>query len=148
LAPLFYRHTTPDTSTTVAFPLVWDYKRGHDRTTVVFPFTAHWTRADHRSTWVFPSIYYRKGLTPAGADDGTHHLVVFPFYEHEVKRPGDALWEILAGLVGQERVGQHHFMKLFFIRFETKKPTAAQTAWFGARPTQQQAARGLDPTVW
>jgi len=148
LAPLFYRHTTPDSGTTVAFPFVWDFKRGQDRTTVVFPFTAHWTRADHRSTWVFPSIYYRKGLTPTGAADGTSHLVVFPFYEHEVKRPGDSLWELLAGLVGQERIGQHHFMKLFFIRFETKKPAAAQTAWFGARPAVQQARKGLDPTIW
>jgi len=149
VAPLFYRHTTPETSTTVAFPLVWDFKRGQDRTTVVFPFTAHWTRSDHRSTWVFPNIYYRKGLTPTGSDDGTYRLLIPPLFETAVKRPGDSMWAVLGGLFGKEKVGQRHFMQVLFMTFETKRPTAVQTSWFGARPQRVQAtAKSLDTTVW
>jgi hypothetical protein len=149
VAPLFYRHTTPDTSTTVAFPLVWDFKRGQDRTTVVFPLTAHWTRSDHRSTWVFPNFYYRTGLTPTGSDDGTYRLLIPPLFETAVKRPGDSMWAVLGGLFGKEKIGQRHFMQVLFMTFETKRPTAVQTSWFGARPVRQQAAaKGLDTTVW
>ena len=66
-AALFYRHTTPTDSTTVGFPLLWDFKHGADRTTVVFPFYAHWRRPDHVGDLGLPEL-----LPPRGAARRRH----------------------------------------------------------------------------
>jgi hypothetical protein len=150
VAPLFYRHSTPTTSTTVAFPFVWDFKRGAERTTIVFPFYASWHRADHDSTYIFPTIYRRTGLNADGTPDGTWHHVYAPFYASAVKRPGDFMWEILGGLVGHENVGRNRYLKLFFMRFEQEPAPRAQTAWYSqpTRTPRRERTRGLSLNTW
>jgi hypothetical protein len=150
LAPLFYRHSTPTDSTTVGFPLVWDFKRGPDhRTTLVLPFYAHWRRASYASTYIFPTYYYTEGRGPSGPD-GTYRRLIAPFFESAVKRPGDYMWEVLGGLFGTERIGRNHYLKLFFMTFETQAPAHVQTSWYtAARPASRKAPpRGLDTRVW
>jgi hypothetical protein len=146
VAPLFYRHSTPTDSTTVAFPLVWDFKHPDSRTTLVLPFVAHWRRPGYASTWVFPSYYYREGLAADGTPDGTYRRFVLPFYDSGVKRPGDFMWEILGGLVGQERIGHHRYLRLFYMTFETGPAPRAQTAWYSQplRPSRRAVSRGLN----
>jgi hypothetical protein len=99
------------------------------------------------ASYVFPNIYYRKGL---GAEAGTSHLFVFPFWESEVKRQGDYMWETLLGLVGWERIGRNRFLKLLFIPFELEAAPAAKTAWYGKPPARarERMARGLDIKSW
>ncbi|HSZ83172.1 MAG TPA: hypothetical protein VLA14_12865 [Polyangia bacterium] len=150
LAPLFFSHSTPEGSTTVAFPLYWHFESGGDQTTVLVPLYAHWRRPDHASTWVFPTIYHRTGLTAAGAPDGTWHWVVAPFYNVAVKRPGDFMWEILGGLVGHERIGRNRYLKVFFMRFEQEPAPRAQTAWYSQplRTPRRETTRGLSMNTW
>ena len=147
VAPLFYRRSTPTDSTTVLFPLVWDFKRGTDRrTTVVFPVYAHWRRPSYEGTWVFPTYYHRQGLRPDGSPDGTYRRLILPLFDTEVKRPGDFMWEVLGGLVGHERIGQHRFLRLLWLlEFESGPAPRAQTAWYSkpARPSRKTASRGL-----
>jgi hypothetical protein len=149
-APLFYRHSSPEGSTTVGFPLYWDFQGKGTRTTLVLPVYAHWRRPDHASTWVFPTIYHRTGLTPSGQPDGTWYTLVAPFYDAEVKRPGDFDWEVLGGLFGHETVGRNRYLKLFFMRFEQEPAPRAQTAWYSqpARTPRRQPARGLSMNTW
>jgi hypothetical protein len=147
VAPLFYRRTTPTDSSTVLFPLVWDFKRGNDRrTTVVFPVYAHWRRPTHEGTWIFPTYYSRHGLNPDGSPDGTWRRLILPLFDTEVKRPGDFMWEVLGGLVGHERIGQHRFLRLLWLlEFESGPAPRAQTAWYSQPPrtSRKTAARGL-----
>jgi hypothetical protein len=76
--------------------------------------------------------------------------VLAPFYRSAVYRPGDYMWEVLGGLFGQERIGRKRFLKVLFLRFETEKPTAAQTAWYGQplRQSRRAPARGLRTSTW
>jgi len=149
VAPLFYRRSSPGDSTTVAFPLVWDFRHPNESTTVVFPFYVHWRRQDHQSTYIFPTYYYREGLGPKGPD-GTYHRLLIPFFETEVKRRGDYMWEVLGGLFGRENVGRKRYLKVFFIKFESETPTHAQTAWYSkpTRSSRKEATRGLNGNVW
>jgi hypothetical protein len=149
--PLFFRKATPANISMVAFPLVWDFKRGADwRTTVVFPFFARWRRPDYTGTYVFPSYYYREGRRADGAADGTYRRFVLPFYDSGVKRPGDFMWEVLGGLFGHERIGTHNFLRLFYLTFETSPPSRAQAGWYGQRPAPRRKAtpRGLSVAGW
>jgi hypothetical protein len=147
VAPLFYRHTSLTDSTTIAFPLLWRFWSEERSTTVVFPFYVGVKRATSDTTYVFPNIYYRKGR---GSEAGTSHLFVFPFWESEVKRPGDTMWEALLGVVGWERIGRNRFLKLLFIPFELEAAPAAKTAWYGkpVTRTRERVARGLDIKSW
>ena len=146
VAPLVYRRSSPTESTTVAFPLFWDLKREDRRTTLLLPLFAHWRRPGYVSTWVFPTYYQRKGLAKDGTPDGTYRRVLVPIFETAVKRPGDFMWEVLGGLVGTERVGHHHFLKLFwFFDIETSSAPRGQTAWYSQPPrtARKNVARGL-----
>jgi hypothetical protein len=147
IAPLFFRYSSPTDSTTIGFPLLWRFWSPERSTTVVFPFYVGVRRLTSDTTYVFPNIYYRKGL---GSNAGTSHLFVFPFWESEVKRPGDYMWEALLGLVGWERIGRNRFLKLLFIPFELEAAPAAKTAWYGKPPTRprERVARGLDIKSW
>jgi hypothetical protein len=147
VAPLFFRHSSPTDSTTIAFPLLWRFWSPERSTTVVFPFYVGVRRPTSDTTYVFPNIYYRKGL---GSNAGTSHLFVFPFWESQVKRPGDYMWEALLGVVGWERIGRNRFLKLLFIPFELEAAPAAKTAWYGKPPTRtrERVARGLDIKSW
>ncbi len=147
VAPLFFRHSSPTDSTTIAFPLLWRFWSPERSTTIVFPFYFGVRRPTSDTTYVFPIIYYRKGL---GSNAGTSHLFVFPFWESEIKRPGDYMWEALLGLVGWERIGRNRFLKLLFIPFELEAAPAAKTAWYGKPPTRtrERVARGLDIKSW
>jgi hypothetical protein len=148
LAPLFFRTSSPADATTVAFPLVWRFWSPERSTTLVFPFYVGVRRPTYTASYVFPNIYYRKGL---GSDAGTSHLLVFPFWESQVKRPGDYMWEALLGVVGWERIGRNRFLKLLFIPFELEAAPAAKTAWYGKppkRPREEHVARGLDIRAW
>ena len=142
---LFYRHTSPADGITVWFPLYWDVRHGAERTTLLFPFYAHWRRPGYAGTYVFPLYYYREGLHDDGSPDGTYRRFLFPLYDSGIKRPGDFMWEVLGGLVGQERIGHHHFLRLFYMTFETGSSTPAQTAWYGRPPPPRRRApqRGL-----
>jgi hypothetical protein len=150
IAPLFYRHTTPTTVTMVGFPLLWDFKRGHDRTTVVFPFYARWQRDDHIGTYVFPIYYGRTGLGRDGKPDGTWRHFVFPFYDSGVQRPGDFMWEVLGGLFGHERIGRHNYLRLFYFTLETSPTQPQQAAWYGKPepPRRKAVPRGLNVAGW
>jgi hypothetical protein len=147
IAPLFFRYSSPTDSTTIAFPLLWRFWSEERSTTVVFPFYVGVKRPTSETTYVFPNIYYRSGR---GSEVGTSHLFVFPFWESEVKRPGDTMWEALLGLVGWERIGRNRFLKLIFIPFELEAAPAAKTAWYGKPPTRtrERVARGLDIKSW
>ena len=147
VAPLFYRRSTPTDTTTIAFPLLWRFWSEERSTTIVFPFYVGVRRPTFDASYVFPNIYYRKGL---GSEAGTSHLFVFPFWESEVKRPGDYMWEALLGLVGWERIGRNRFLKLLFIPFELEAAPAAKTAWYGKPPkrARERVARGLDIKSW
>jgi hypothetical protein len=149
VAPLFYRRSTPSDSTTVAFPLVWAFHHPNESTTVVFPFYAHWRRPGYQSTYVFPTYYYREGLGPKGPD-GTYHRLLVPFFESEVKRRGDYMWEVLGGLFGHERVGRKNYLKVFFMRFESETSSHAQTSWYSkpVRAPRKAPTRGLSANVW
>ncbi len=149
VAPLFYRRSSPNDSTTVAFPLVWDFRHTSESTTVVFPFYVHWRRQDHQSTYIFPTYYYREGLGPKGPD-GTYHRLLIPFFETEVKRRGDYMWEVLGGLFGHESVGRKRYLKVFFMKFESETPSHAQTSWYSKpmRAPRKEATRGLNANVW
>jgi hypothetical protein len=150
VAPLFYRHTSPTESSTVFFPLVWDFRSPDESTTVVAPFYARWRRPGYVSTYVFPFNYYRKGLNPDGTGDGTYALWLLPFYDAAVKRPGDFRWEVLGGLFGNERIGRHSYLRLFWMNFETSAPTQAQTAWYSQPPraSRRNPPRGLSMNRW
>jgi len=147
MAPLFFRYASPTDSTTIAFPLLWRFWSPDRATTIVFPFYFNVRRPTSDITYVFPNIYYRKGLA---SDAGTSHLFVFPFWESEVKRPGDSMWEALLGIVGWERIGRNRFLKLLFIPFELEPAPAAKTAWYGKPParSRERVARGLDIRSW
>ncbi|MGD0837217.1 MAG: hypothetical protein ABSB49_11310 [Polyangia bacterium] len=147
ISPLFFRYSTPTDTTTVALPLYWRFYGVDRATTVLFPFYFNVRRPAGDTTYIFPNLYYRKGLGPAA---GTSHLVVFPFWESEVKRPGDYAWEVLLGLVGWERVGRNRFLKLLFIPIELEPAPAAKTAWYGSPPPggRTKLARGLDVKSW
>jgi hypothetical protein len=149
VAPLFYRHYTPGDSTTVGFPLYWDFKRGKERTTIAVPFFAHWRRPGYASTWVFPSVYHREGLNKRGQPDGTWRTAVFPFYDAAVKRPGDYQWEVLGGLFGHERIGRNRYLKLFFMSFELE-PAPRTTSWYSQPPPtpRKRAPRSLSLNAW
>ncbi len=153
LAPLIYRRSSLTTSTTVAFPLLWDFKGKDRRTTVLFPLFARWTRPTHAATYIFPIFYYRKGFAadaPAGTPDGTWRLFVPPLFDAAVRRPGDLRWEILGGLFGKERIGRNHYLKILFFSFQTQKASAVQTSWYGQprRTTRVRPARGLATNAW
>ena len=150
IAPLFYRRSSPRDSTTVAFPLLWDFNGPERRTTVLFPFYVGVRRPTYLARYVFPNIYYRAGL---GAAAGTSRLFVFPLWESAVKRPGDYMWEVLLGLFGYERIGRNRYLRVLFIPFELEPAPAAQTAWYGRQdPRQRQRLRerryGLDTRAW
>jgi hypothetical protein len=149
LAPLllFYRRSTPQDSTTVAFPLFWDFRSPDRRTTVFVPFFVGVRRPSYVARFVLPNIYYRTGLGP---EAGTSRLFVFPFWESAVKRPGDYMWEALLGLFGFERIGRNRYLKLLFIPFELQPAPAAQTAWYGKSPPRRRQERryGLDTRTW
>ena len=153
IAPLFYRHTSPEGATTVAFPLFWDFRNGDRRTTILFPLFAHWNRATHSGTYVFPIFYYRTGYAagaPPRTPDGTWRLFLPPFFDAAVQRPGDLRWEILGGLFGKERIGRNHYLKVLFMTFETQRASAVQTSWYGqpTRTSRAHPARGLATNAW
>jgi len=147
VAPLFYRRSSPTDSTTIGLPLLWRFWSEERSTTVVFPFYVGVKRSTFDASYVFPNIYYRKGL---GAEAGTSHLFVFPFWESQIKRPGDYMWEALLGMVGWERIGRNRFLKLLFIPFELEAAPAAKTAWYGKPParSREHMARSIDIKSW
>ena len=136
-------------SSTVAFPLYWDFKTGNNRTTLLVPFFAHWRRPTYTGTWIFPTYYYREGLGPNGPD-GTYRRIIAPFFESEVRRRGDYRWEVLGGLFGHERVGRHRYLKVFFMTFESQAPARAQTSWYSqpARAPRREPFRSLSANTW
>ncbi len=148
VAPLFYRRANPSDSTTVAFPLFWDFKGAERRTTILFPLFASFRRPTYVSRYIFPNIYYRKGH---GTAEGTSRLLIIPIWESAAKRRGDAMWEVLLGLFGYERIGRNRYVKLFFIPFELEPAPAAQTAWYSRTPpprTRGPRRYGLDAKTW
>jgi hypothetical protein len=147
VAPFFYRRTGPTDSTTVAFPLVWDFRGGDRRSTLVFPFYAGFRRPNWEGRYIFPNIWYSTGRGP---DGGTSRLLILPFWESRVKRPGDYLWEALLGLFGWERIGRNRYLKILFIPFELSPAPAASTAWYGKPPplSRRDRWRGLSTQTW
>jgi hypothetical protein len=149
--PLFYRRAsgqdTVTDSTTVAFPLFWDFKSADRRTTVLFPLFANIHRPTFTARYIFPSIYYRRG---EGTAAGTSRLFIFPLWESAEKRPGDAMWEVLLGLFGYERIGRNRYVKVLFVPFQLSPAPAAQTAWYGRTPQRPRLQRryGLDTKAW
>ena len=77
-------------------------------------------------------------------------MFVPPLFDAASERPGDLRWEILGGLFGKERIGRNHYLKVFFLTFETQKASAAQTSWYGQprRPSRTRPTRGLATNTW
>ncbi len=147
MVPLFYRRSGPNDTSTVAFPLYWRFWSEERSTTVFFPFYFGVRRPTWEGTFIFPSIWISRGL---GSEAGTSHFWFVPFWESQVKRPGDYMWEALLGVLGWERIGRNRYLKVLFIPFELEPVSAAQTAWYGRTPKRSAArsARGLDTQVW
>jgi hypothetical protein len=147
---LLYRHSTPTDISMVAFPLVWDFKRGPNRTTVVFPFFVRRQNPERVGTWIFPNYYHSEGLAADGRPDGTYRHYFFPFYDSGVKRPGDFMWEVLGGLFGHERIGRHNYLRLFYLTIETEPTPPAQAAMAIQQPQPRRKAvpRGLHVAAW
>jgi hypothetical protein len=148
LAPLFYRRSSPQDSTTVAFPLLWDFKSRDRRTTIFVPFFAGIRRPTFVARFVFPNIYHRSGL---GVEAGTSRLFIFPLWESAIKRPGDYMWEVLLGLFGWERIGRNRYLKVLFFPLKLEPaPAAAQTAWYGKPAPRRRLERryGLETRTW
>ena len=148
--PLFYRRAsgkeTVTDSTTVAFPLFWDFNSPDRRSTVLFPLFANIRRPTYTARYIFPSIYYRRG---EGTAAGTSRLFIFPLWESAEKRPGDTMWEVLLGLFGYERIGRNRYLKVLFVPFQLDPAPAAQTAWYGRTPRARPQRRyGLDTRAW
>jgi hypothetical protein len=141
-----YFRSSPTDGTSIIFPLVWDFRGPERRTTFVFPFYAGFRRPTWTGHYIFPSIWIRNGQGPA---TGTSRFFFFPFFESEVKRPGDYMWEALLGLFGYERIGRNRYLKLLFYPFELSPVPAGQAAWKGPRPLPRtMRARGVNTTVW
>ena len=147
MAPLFYRRSGPTDASTIAFPLYWRFWSEERCTTVFFPFYFGVRRPTWEGTFIFPSIWISRGLGP---EAGTSHFWFVPFWESQVKRPGDTMWEVLLGVLGWERIGRNRYLKVLFIPFELEPVTAAQTAWYGRTPKRapDPRARGLNPQTW
>jgi hypothetical protein len=147
MAPLFYRRSGPTDASTIAFPLYWRFWSEERSTTVFFPFYFGVRRPTWEGTFIFPSIWVSKGLGP---EAGTSHFWFVPFWESQVKRPGDHMWEVLLGVLGWERIGRNRYLKVLFIPFELEPVSAAQTAWYGRTPKRSadRRARGLNTQVW
>ena len=58
------------------------------------------------------------GQSGPGPEAGTSHFWFVPFWESQVKRPGDTMWEVLLGALGWERIGRNRYLKVLFIPFE------------------------------
>jgi hypothetical protein len=147
VAPLFYRRSGPTDASTIAFPLYWRFWSEERSTTVLFPFYFGVRRPTWEGTFIFPSIWVSKGLGP---EAGTSHFWFVPFWESQVKRPGDHMWEALLGVLGWERIGRNRYLKVLFIPFELEPVSAAQTAWYGRTPKRSadRRARGLSTQAW
>jgi hypothetical protein len=144
VAPLFYRRSGPTDSTTIGFPLFWRFWSPERSTTVLFPLYWGVRRPTWEGAYIFPSIWTSKGLGP---EAGTSHFWFIPLWEHQVKRPGDVMWEALLGVFGYERIGRSRFLKVLFIPFELEPVSPAKTAWYGRAP-KRPAARGINTQVW
>jgi hypothetical protein len=147
MAPLFYRRSGTTDASTIAFPLYWRFWSEERSTTVVFPFYFGVRRPTWEGTFIFPSIWLSKGFGP---EAGTSHFWFVPFWESQVKRPGDYMWEALLGVLGWERIGRNRYLKVLFIPFELEPVSAAQTAWYGRTPKRapDRLARGLSTQAW
>jgi hypothetical protein len=147
VAPLFYRRSGATDSSTIAFPLYWRFWSQERSTTVVFPFYFGVRRPTWEGNFIFPSIWYSRGLGP---EAGTSHFWFVPFWESQVKRPGDYMWEALLGVLGWERIGRNRYLKVLFIPFELEPVSAAQTSWYGRTPKRAigRTARGLSTQAW
>jgi hypothetical protein len=147
VAPLFYRRSGAADSSTIAFPLYWRFWSQERSTTVVFPFYFGVRRPTWEGTFIFPSIWWSRGL---GSEAGTSHFWFVPFWESQVKRPGDYMWEALLGVLGWERIGRNRYLKVLFIPFELEPVSAAQTSWYGRTPKRasSRTARGLSTQAW
>ena len=147
MAPLFYRRSSATDASTIAFPLYWRFWSEERSTTVLFPFYFGVRRPTWEGTFIFPSIWLSKGFGP---EAGTSHFWFVPFWESQVKRPGDYMWEALLGVLGWERIGRNRYLKVLFIPFELEPVSAAQTAWYGRTPKRASSrrARGLSTQAW
>jgi len=148
MAPLFYRRSGATDASTIVFPLYWRFWSQERSTTILFPFYLGVRRPTWEGTYIFPSIWYSRGL---GSEAGTSHFWFVPFWESQVKRPGDYMWEALLGVLGWERIGRNRYLKLLFIPFELEPVSPAKTAWYGRTPKQpptRRGARGLNTQVW
>ena len=136
--PGVWIRTKPDATDAVVFPLVWhfggkkksttvippllyvDVKRPHKRTTVVFPLFWRFDRPGHRTYFVVNTYYSRNKR------DDTFNFWFIPLLQVQRRRPGDIMWEFLAGVTGYERVGKNRRLKIFFIPFDLE-PTSSKT---------------------
>ncbi|MDZ4694428.1 MAG: hypothetical protein SGI86_04715 [Deltaproteobacteria bacterium] len=147
IAPLFYRRADRKESTTVLFPLYWDFKKDNRRTSLLIPLYGRFERPDYVATFVFPSFYYRRGR---GTAEGTYRAMLFPLWESAAKRKGDTMWEVVLGLFGYERIGRNRFVKVLFVPFEIEAVPRSQSAWYGRTEPIRRAmpARGFSGHIW
>jgi len=92
VAPFFFDFVTPDTRTTVAFPVYWRFQDGNTVSQLVL------------------NTYYREKKLRSGLDWEVH---VFPFFSYG-ESPNGHFWNVLFGLAGYTRSGAATKMRLFW----------------------------------
>ena len=130
LFPLVWHFSGKDRSTTVIPPLLFlDLKRPRKRTTVVFPVYWRFDRPGYRTYFVINTYYSRNKR------DETFNFWFIPLLQVQRRRPGDIMWEFLAGLTGYERVGKNRRLKIFFIPFDLEPTSTKTLSGFGGSYT-------------
>jgi hypothetical protein len=121
-----HRKSNPK-STTVFFPLYWDFKRSNSRTTIFAPFYWYFDRPN-KTYLVVLNNYYRKNKKK-----GTYRFYCIPFFDFgREPRATDFRFNIFGGLIGYRRVGRNRYLKIFWYPFKLspapprKKPRQAQ----------------------
>jgi hypothetical protein len=118
-------------STTVAFPLFWDFKRGDARTSVLFPVAAWWKRTNDNH-YIIGNMYYRRGKNEK---EGSWWCDVFPIVSFGKPRKGDLEWNILEGLVGYWRKGRNRALRIFWLFDIPLEPAPPSTlTWWSSTP--------------
>lgn len=107
-------------SSTVGFPLYWDFKRANSRTTIAFPFVWYFDRPKTKTVVVL-NTYYRRNKK-----NNTYKVHCVPFFRFGRPRPGDLEWSVLGGVVGYRRIGRNRILRLLWIPIDMEPLPAKQ----------------------
>jgi hypothetical protein len=113
LHPLVYVARDREHSHTVVAPFFWDFVSPQSRTTIGFPI--YWRFAEGNNvTQLALNTFYREKKLREGLDWEFHF---FPFFSYG-ETPNGHWWNVLYGLAGYTRSGAATRMRLFWIPFQ------------------------------